>query len=80
MSPSDEQYPGALYSATKVNIQSNVSINYVPYSNSSILPIIPTAGRSFGLIGSELNSLYENFGSVTDSAKAIFIINRVRSD
>jgi hypothetical protein len=32
------------------------------------------------LIGSELNSLYENFGSVTDSAKAIFIINRVRSD
>ncbi|HEY2349756.1 MAG TPA: S8 family serine peptidase, partial [Puia sp.] len=42
-----------------------------------ILPYYPppTGGKSFDIIGSELGSLYDNFGMVTDSAKTIFIIN-----
>ena len=45
---------------------------------SCILPYYPppAGGKTFSLIGSELNSLYQNFGLVTDSAKTIFIINQ----
>jgi hypothetical protein len=45
---------------------------------SCILPYYPppAGGKTFNLIGSELNSLYQNFGSVKDSAKTIFIINQ----
>ena len=36
----------------------------------------PDGGKSFNLIGSELSSLYQNFGNVLDSAKTIFIIDQ----
>jgi hypothetical protein len=72
---------GAFYSATQVNIEGNSTIIYSPYpalANTTILPYYPppTGGKTTHLIGSELNSLYENFGVVTDSAKTIFIINQ----
>ncbi len=43
-----------------------------------ILPYYPPPvnGKSSNLIGSELNSLFQNFGQVTDSAKTIFQINQ----
>ncbi len=49
-------------------------VSFIP----CILPYYPppASGKSSELIGSELSSLYENYGIVTDSAKTIFIINQ----
>ncbi|MES1214111.1 MAG: hypothetical protein ABUT20_01235, partial [Bacteroidota bacterium] len=45
-------------------------------TNPCIMPFYPPppGGKMNNLIGSELNSLYFNFGKVADSAKTIFII------
>ena len=49
-------------------------VSFIP----CILPYYPppTGGKTFNLIGSELNSLYLNFGNVFDTAKTIFIIDQ----
>ena len=80
------EFSGAIFSGKKVFVQSGSSINYVPFascttkaefSSSCTLDFYPPKnnGKYDGPIGSELNSLYENFGNVKDSARSIFIIS-----
>ena len=79
------EFSGAVYSGKKVLVQSGATINYVPFvtcedgsfgSNCTLDYYPPrSTGKYDGAIGSELNSLYENFGNVKDSAKTIFIID-----
>ncbi|MDQ6903159.1 MAG: S8 family serine peptidase, partial [Bacteroidota bacterium] len=67
---------GALISATKIKIQSDVTINYEPLSDGgSIFPYYPPPanGKVTGQLGAELNSLYENSATLKDTARNIFI-------
>ena len=77
-----EQVPATLpvpsLSATKVSVQSGVTINYAAYSDGAVIfPYYPPpiTGKVNDLLGSELNSLYANSGSLTDTAQNIFIIS-----
>ena len=65
---------GALWSGTQVNIQSGVTLNFAPSTNSLQYYPPDITGKNNNPIGSYLTSLSKNFGNVTDSAKTIFII------
>ena len=70
---------GALLSATKVDLQSGVTIKYAPFldEESVIFPYYPPPanGKVFDLLGSELNSLYNNAATYTDTAQKLFILS-----
>ncbi|MDQ6888913.1 MAG: hypothetical protein M3Z56_01340, partial [Bacteroidota bacterium] len=65
---------GVLISAAKVTLQNGVYLQYAPFVDDVILPYYPPppTGKVYDLLGSELNALYYNRGSVTDTAQNIF--------
>ncbi|MEO6638961.1 MAG: hypothetical protein ABIN25_11840 [Ginsengibacter sp.] len=67
---------GALISATKVTLKNGVSLKYAPFVDQVILPYYPPPanGKVYDLLGSELNSLYYNAGTYTDTARKLFIL------
>jgi hypothetical protein len=80
------EFSGALWSGTKVMVQSGAKIIYVPFEicdgangfrTNCALDFYPpdNRGKVNTPLGSELTSLYENFGNVIDSAKTIFILS-----
>lgn len=69
---------GALVSAKGVNIQSGVKVNFASLKDDNVIfPYYPPplTGKVNDLLGSELNSLYYNSGSVSDLPQNIFILD-----
>ena len=68
---------GALISATKVTLQSGLNIKYAPFVDQVIFPYYPppATGKVYDILGSELNSLYANAASYTDTAQKLFILS-----
>ena len=68
---------GAMWSGTQVNVQCGVKFSFAPYSSTLPFYPAPPSGKTSGsVIGSELNSLYANYGNVIDDAKPIFRIDQ----
>ena len=68
---------GALLTAKKLTVLSGVTINYSAYADGGVIfPYYPppATGKVYDILGSELNSLYDNSGSVTN-IDSIFILS-----